>query len=419
LRPFGQVAYFIFFAGKALFDRHSDLKLPFFHQRRFLGGGKMENFRPTVIDLFCGGGGFGLGAELAGFRTLAAVDIDETLQSAYRLNLPSTKTIVSDVAILDDPAWSYLIGSYRPDGVIGGPPCQGFSRIGKRQKDDPRNTLIGHFFKQVEILRPKFFVMENVEGLLDKGNVDIFMGALEKVSSLYTVLDPAVVNAADFGAPTNRKRVVVVGYDSSCLDPIGLSEIIPMPNKIETTVRDAIADLAKPIPETKIENDFGWNRYKRKTRRPLSPYAEMQRKAPPKGLGWDYALAKHEQGKLSGFFETRHSDAVIDRFSAVVQGGVDSVSRYPRLSWEGRCPTLRAGTGSDRGSFQAMRPIHPSEPRVITVREAARLQGFPDWFVFHPAKWHSFRMIGNSVSPIVSHSILETIHTKFRRRIAA
>ena len=100
---------------------------------------------------------------------------------------------------------------------------------------------------------------------------------------------------------------------------------------------------------------------------------------------------------------------VIRRFEDTGAGSTERVSRYPRLDWDSQCATLRAGTGPERGSFQAARPIHPVEPRVITIREAARLQGFPDWFVFHPTIWHSFRMIGNSVSPIVSHALLRVI----------
>ena len=91
------------------------------------------------------------------------------------------------------------------------------------------------------------------------------------------------------------------------------------------------------------------------------------------------------------------------------QGHMDPIGRHPRLAWNGLCPTLRAGTGSDRGSYQSVRPIHPEENRVITVREAARLQGFPDNHLFHPTVWHSFRMIGNSVSPIMAEAIFSAI----------
>src|SRR5689334_4109995 len=127
----------------------------------------------TVVDLFCGCGGFSLGAELAGFHTLAAIDIDPTLQSSYRRNFPGTKAIQASVTDIDAAAWKQFIGKTRPDGVIGGPPCQGFSWIGKRRKNDPRNSLLDHFFRNVVMLRPKFFVMENVQGLLDESNADI------------------------------------------------------------------------------------------------------------------------------------------------------------------------------------------------------------------------------------------------------
>jgi DNA (cytosine-5)-methyltransferase 1 len=100
---------------------------------------------------------------------------------------------------------------------------------------------------------------------------------------------------------------------------------------------------------------------------------------------------------------------VIHRFSKVNPGEIDKISRAPRLKLDGFCPTLRAGTGRDRGSYQAVRPIHPNQHRVITPREAARLQGFPDWFQFHETKWHSFRQIGNSVSPIVSEYLFKRI----------
>jgi DNA (cytosine-5)-methyltransferase 1 len=116
-----------------------------------------------------------------------------------------------------------------------------------------------------------------------------------------------------------------------------------------------------------------------------------------------------EDQTFTGHRRTAHTREVIKRFKKVKQGGVDPIGRHPRLSWSGQCPTLRAGTGNDRGSFQSVRPIHPEENRVITVREGARLQGFPDRFRFHPTVWHSFRMIGNSVSPIISKAIFSLI----------
>ena len=136
------------------------------------------------------------------------------------------------------------------------------------------------------------------------------------------------------------------------------------------------------------------------------------RELPPKHLGSELAIKKLKNKMLSGFFDTVHTKEVMTRYLALEPEKVDKISRSKKLSWKGVSPTLRAGTGSDKGSYQAVRPIHPSSPRVITVREAARLQGFPDWFCFHPTKWHSFRMIGNSVSPIVSENIMTNIKNR-------
>ena len=116
-----------------------------------------------------------------------------------------------------------------------------------------------------------------------------------------------------------------------------------------------------------------------------------------------------KSNEVSGFLGTVHGAEIAGRYAGVETGKSDPVSKSPRLDLDGFCPTLRAGTGPDRGSFQAVRPLHPTEARVITPREAARLQGFPDWFQFDPTKWHSFRQIGNSVSPILAERIFAVI----------
>ena len=136
----------------------------------------------------------------------------------------------------------------------------------------------------------------------------------------------------------------------------------------------------------------GYRRYRPRTR--AGGYARRMRE--PSGL-------------FTGHTKTQHSDTTLGRFAKLKPGKVDSVGRYPRLEWGGLCPTLRAGTGSDKGSYQAVRPVHPKEDRVITPREAARLQGFPDRFIFHPTVWHSCRMIGNSVSPILAEELLKRV----------
>ncbi|EMG4293607.1 TPA: DNA cytosine methyltransferase [Pseudomonas aeruginosa] len=371
--------------------------------------------KPLILDLFCGCGGFSLGAELAGFHSIAAIDIDPTLQSAYKRNFPNTKAVEGNVSEIQTSDWRQLIGAIRPAGIIGGPPCQGFSRIGKRQKDDPRNNLVHHFYRHVRELRPKFFVMENVQGLLDEENIETLMTGIDQVSDRYTILGPFVINAASYGAATNRLRVIVVGYDKEDVNKITVDNFIG--KKKPSSIADAISDLPSPIPDFKDPSSFGWAQYPN-LQTSLSSYASAMRKLPPKGLGSREAIDYLKQGYVSGLLETKHTEAVAKRYKNTANGKVDLVSKSYKLSWTGVSPTLRAGTGSDKGSFQAVRPLHPEEGRVITVREAARIQGFPDWFTFHPTKWHSFRMIGNSVSPIVSRAILSAIKKSLMEDVA-
>ena len=128
----------------------------------------MADERPTLVDLFSGCGGFGLGGELAGFHSVVAVDVEPKLQSAYKLNLPNTRAVTGDLSTMDEEAWKLLLKDVEIDGVIGGPPCQGYSRQGHSNPEDERRTLLHHFFQNVNIIKPKFFIMENVEGLMDK-----------------------------------------------------------------------------------------------------------------------------------------------------------------------------------------------------------------------------------------------------------
>ena len=353
---------------------------------------------------------------MAGFRSLVAVDVEPNLQSAFKRNFPQTLAIQASVSEIGKSEWKHFIGDVRPDAVIGGPPCQGFSFIGKRQVDDPRNGMISQFFRHVELLRPKFFLMENVEGLLHGENANILSAALERVSGLYTILPPMIVSASDFGAATKRKRVVVIGFDPNEVDPITASDLTPGGLTNTATVRDAISDLPSPVPE--VKGDYGWVRYPRRSKTRLPVYASALREGPPPGLGWTPAVEKHKAGFISGVAATRHSRAIAHRYASTPCGKTDQTTKSYRLEWDGQCPTLRAGTGAEKGAFQAVRPLHPGKGRVITVREAARLQGFPDWFVFHHTKWHSFRMIGNSVPPPVSYGLLSRIFPKLHLPLA-
>lgn len=350
-----------------------------------------------IIDLFCGAGGLSLGAHRAGFTTALAVDVDSTLTSSFAENFPGSNLLVQDISRVSGQKLIETAGMNDGEafGLVGGPPCQGFSLMGRRDANDPRNTLIGHFFRIVQETKPAFFVMENVPGLL-LGSARSFLDDAMSDLKGYNVLGPIRVDASDFGAATKRERVIIVGLRDGKITEECLNE---RKVQLKATVRGAIADLPEPAAS-------GWGSYPNE--RQISEYATRARLIDP-SLGAAAFREKTRVGKVSGLQPTKHSKDVRKRFSKVAPGKSDEISRCPRLDWDRLSPTLRAGTGPDHGSFQSIRPIHPARNRVITVREAARLQGFPDWFKFHETKWHSFRMIGNSVSPLVSEALLKTV----------
>jgi DNA (cytosine-5)-methyltransferase 1 len=352
-----------------------------------------------AIDFFCGTGGFSRGAHDAGFDVVAAFDIDPILTSSFKKNFPSTKLFLKDIAQLTGESILADIGGGEIDLIFGGPPCQGFSSMGKRQISDPRRTLLRHFFRLVSELQPAVFVMENVQGLAFKEAKPELDAAIALVPKHYTILDPMILDASDFGAATKRKRMFVIGYDPQRCAAIDLDSINSAKSTV-TTVAEALSGLstAQKVKSDNADADE-WKIAKDVV---LSSYAK--------------SLISDDR-KFTGNLLTVHSDAIIDRFEALAPGKVDKIGRHYRLEWTGQCPTLRAGTGPDKGSHQAVRPVHPDENRVITVREAARLQGFPDYHLFHPTIWHSFRMIGNSVSPIIAHKILEVLKLKIGTRM--
>lgn len=347
----------------------------------------------NLVDLFCGCGGFSLGAHQAGFDVKAAFDLDPILTSSYRTNFPKTDLQLRDVRGLSGGEIKDIVG-VPVDGVFGGPPCQGFSDIGKRDVNDPRRELLLDFFRIVDELRPRFFIMENVRGLSYKDARALLDRGISQVSSRYSILGPVLLDAANFGAATSRTRLFIIGTDRKRCPPISMEDLLAWQRR-PATVKSAISDLANA---TLVEDPAaGFDVWRIVKRGRPSEYASALRSA---------------DGSFTGNRRTVHQATTEARFASLKQGTHDPVGRHYKLKWDGLCPTLRAGTGSDRGSYQSVRPLHPEEPRVITVREAARLQGFPDSHLFHPTIWHSFRMIGNSVSPIMSKAIFGAVRER-------
>jgi DNA (cytosine-5)-methyltransferase 1 len=364
---------------------------------------------PKVIDLFSGVGGLSLGAVKAGFDLTAAVEYEGRILNSHKKNFPKTKHIHSDVSTLSTSTLKSLSGLNNSElaGLIGGPPCQGFSSIGRQSIDDERNQLFINFFKLAAETNPAFFLAENVPGILHAQYTGIRNRAKKIVEKNFYLLDPIKINASNYGAATTRTRIFFIGVrnDVSGADKIpGLIESFKSENSV--FVKDALAGLPEEISEDWIEFDHSWQKLNRIN---ANKYVRLLNEC-CEDIGDQNALIRLERNKeVSGCFGTRHSKEIGIRYKKLKPGQKDMVSKSHKLNIDGFCPTLRAGTDNTRGSYQAVRPIHPVQPRVITPREAARLQGFPDWFQFHETKWHSFRQIGNSVCPIVAEKVLLAI----------
>ncbi len=348
---------------------------------------------PIAIDFFCGAGGLSLGFHRVGFNIVGSFDIDPIHLATYSKNFPETQSIQADVSSLSGREARRLVGltaDCEIDVVYGGPPCQGFSLIGKRQTNDPRNKLLVEFARLITELHPRYFVIENVAGLM-LGNARTILGRALRVvrAAGYRVVTPIrTLNAKDCGVPQSRERVVVIGYRADQVPPV-----YPRKSPRKVTVRHALQDLYRiGRRKARLSNDHFRGRIAAR-----SSYSRSLRR----GGARDFTL--------TGCQRCIHDRTVVRRFRATEPGKLEPISRFQRLHPDRQAPTLRAGTGKDKGSFTAARPIHPTQPRCITVREAARLHSFPDWFLFHGTQWHGFRQVGNSVPPLMATAISRQI----------
>ncbi|MCT7972409.1 DNA cytosine methyltransferase [Laspinema olomoucense] len=374
--------------------------------------------RPIAVDLFAGAGGMTLGFEQAGFDVLAAVEIDPIHCATHEYNFPKWKVLCRSVVEVTgkEIRTQSEIGSREIDVLFGGPPCQGFSLMGKRALDDPRNSLVFHFIRIVTELQPKYFVMENVRGLTIGPHKQLLEEIIDKFHHCgYQVLTPyQVLNSAYYGVPQNRERLFLIGcreglslpnYPTPITNPPGCKKLRNLSDLPATpTVLEAIRDLPRVEQYAELL-DRDWISYKYP---PASAYGiQMQALSAP---SHNYAYPREgDRSILTGNHRTQHTQRAIDRFKATPPGKSEPISRFHKLNPQGLCNTLRAGTPSNRGAYTSPRPIHPFEPRCITVREAARLHSYPDWFRFHVTKWHGFRQIGNSVPPLLAEAVATEI----------
>lgn len=382
--------------------------------------------RPTCIDLYAGAGGLSLGMEQAGFEVLAAAELDPIHALTHRYNMPTAKIVCGD---LGSGSVSAVAGRLHAaaglqanglDALVGGPPCQGFSVGGVRDIEDERNNQFLRFVDLVVELQPKVFLLENVAGLLEPRFEPLRKEALRRLSAVggYEVAGyDAALNAADFGVPQRRRRVLIVGSRIGAVP-----HLVPDRTAPRITVGEALEglpDLAK-YPRLLSDDEVELSASDLANLRAVrSAYARalVGIATASNNLSWPRAF---DDNWLTGSLRTVHKAKSVSRFRRTPQGGVEKVSRLYRLDPGTQARTLRAGTGSDRGSHTSPRPIHPDKNRVITVREAARIHGYPDWFRFHRTNWHGHRQIGNSVPPPLAaaagRALIEALGTDLPNR---
>ncbi|WP_322996586.1 DNA cytosine methyltransferase [Castellaniella sp.] len=368
--------------------------------------------RPIGIDLFAGAGGMSLGFEQAGFDVAAAVEIDPVHCAVHKFNFPRTAVVPRSVERLTGREIRIAagIGNQPVDCVFGGAPCQGFSLIGHRVFDDPRNSLVLDFVRIVAELDARTFVFENVKGLTVGGHKRFLHELVTAFDARgYEVRLPwRVLNAANFGTPQSRERLILFGakkgtslpdYPAAITTPPGRRGGAGLPTG--PSCADALDDL--PDAETFATLLHGdavvTDRYG-----PPSHYAaEMRCRG---NEAWHYGLPRlWNPSILTSSARTDHTEISRRRFAETASGEVEPISRLFKLPADGVSNTLRAGTDGSRGAFTSPRPIHYRHPRCVTVREMARLHGFPDWFRFNVTKWHGARQIGNAVPPPLARAI--------------
>jgi DNA (cytosine-5)-methyltransferase 1 len=371
---------------------------------------------PTLINVFAGAGGLALGFEQAGFTVAGAIEPDPVHAATFKRNFsranivcgPVQATSLGDIAAVPDV-----------DVVAGSLPSSAFSNGGRRDPEDDRRRFLDDFTELVTAIGPTAYALEAVPGVLSRANADRFRSALARMTAAgYASPQVWNLNAADFDVPQNRARVWVIGVKDGVTQPTtptatvlpvhrrpsGLP-VVPRPGvRVGPTVWDAIGDLPNPSDHIELRTSDRM----RRADIALKPSGWASRLATSEKIGCS-AVRCVDPLMLTASQATDHTFSSLARFEQTPPGDVEPVSRFYRLHPEGLSRTLRAGTGRDRGSFTGPRPLHPTQPRVITVREGARLQGFPDWFGFNATKWHGFHQVGASAPPPVASAVAERL----------
>jgi len=345
----------------------------------------------NIIDLFCGAGGLSEGFEDAGFKIIVGNDIDENMIASFKLNHPGAKAIVGDISKINVDDLLKSIGKNKEEIslVIGGPPCQGFSTVGNRKDDDPRNRLFYEFVRVVREINPKMFIMENVTGILTMKGGEVKKIVKKEFEALGYKVNIQILRGEDFGVPQKRRRVFFVGnkFEKDFKFPNPEFDGV---NKKFRTVWETIGDL----PSLEIGQE--------REKYDKEPQTEFQK------------FLRNGQLKLEEHKAPNHSGIMVERMKNIKQGqnhsnlpghlklGSGYPNIYGRLIADEPSDTITGNCGcvSAPGRF-----IHPFENRAITVREGARLQSFRDSKKFIGSQSSKYKQVGNSVPPLLAKAL--------------
>jgi len=329
-----------------------------------------------IIDLFCGCGGLSLGFENAGFEPILAVDFWQDAIETYNFNRKNKIAKCVDVKDLTDDFLEKLNKNNTIVGIIGGPPCQGYSTVGKRNILDERNYLYLQYCRIVEIIKPEFFVLENVKGLLTLNNGEFKNNIIERFTKLGYNVEYKLLDSADYGVPQNRNRVFFVGIKNRKFK-------FPKAKSKKVTTYEAISDLSDS------ENEY--------SKKAISEYQLKMRKGSKKLYNNEF---------------TEHTIQTQNVISMIPDGG--KISDLPKEFWEirkynkafQRMNSLSQSNTIDTGHRNY---FHYEKNRIPTVRESARIQSFPDKFIFIGSKTSQYKQVGNAVPPLLAFEIAKEI----------
>ena len=347
---------------------------------------------PIGIDIFSGAGGLSLGAEMAGFQVKFAVEKDNSAAATYRHNHPNTLVLKDDIHNINPH--DYLLLNEHISIVFGGPPCQGFSfsNTMSRNMDNPNNSLFEEFVRFVHEIQPDWFLFENVEGFarFEKGRIQHLVEQCFRDMG-YEVF-PKVLWASDYGVPQHRNRFFMVG------NHLGIKFEYPEPFGTKITVNDAIEDL----PDLTNGQQMETMSYKMPASK-ASKYARMMRKG---------------SKRCRQNYVSRNADYVIERYTHIKQG--ENWESIPDELMQNYANKQNCHSGIYKrliaaepsvviSNYRKNMLIHPFQDRGLSVREAARLQSFPDSFYFEDCLMSIQQQIGNAVPPLLAKAVFGKI----------